>query len=209
MGSRMRNIRYAPHPINPEGPNPVVTESWVEQELPGGWIAFLRVINQSGQPVVAEVRVVPKTPKARPGEWSKSPDDVPRGGLTQRGQLRRVHLEEAMKIAVRDVRRGQEIGYLHGWFHGRENWEMRAQGGGRRLPDEELARLAQGYLALVGARNPRPVVETALRSGLTVGVVRERLRRAKDRGLFEPLAPGRAGGELTAKGKALLPEEDR
>ncbi len=206
----MRYIRYAPHPIKPEGPNPVVTEAWVEQELPGGWVAFLRVINQSGRPVVAEVRVVPKTPKARPGEWSELADDVPRGGLTQRGQLRRVHLEEAMELATRDVKRGQEIGYLRGWFDGHERWATRTrQGGGRRLPDEDLARLVQGYLALVGACEARPVVELARRCGLTAPAVRERLRKAKMRGLFEPLAPGRAGGELTAKGKALLPEEDR
>ncbi len=115
-----------------------------------------------------------------------------------------------MKLAARDVRRGQKVGYLLGWFDGHEGWVMRTrQGGGRRLPDEDLARLAQGYLALVGACEARLVVELARRCGLTAAAVRERLRKAKARELFEPLAPGRAGGELTAKGRALLPEEER
>lgn len=205
----MRYIRYSPPTMYPEGPRPVKNEAWVEQALPGGWSAFLRVINQGGRPVVAEVRVVPKTPEAKPGGWSESAEDVPRGGLTQRGQLRRVRLEEALQLAVRDATRAVERGYSIAHFGAREDWAMRTrQGGGRRLTDEGLARLVQGYLDLVGAHEPMPVVELARRRGMTTAAVRERLRKAKARDLFEPLAPGRAGGELTAKGLALLDKEE-
>ncbi|MGE0026877.1 MAG: hypothetical protein AB7O78_09840 [Thermoleophilia bacterium] len=216
--SRTRYHRRLREPVDPQGPNAVANDLWIEQDFEDGWVAFLRIVDQGGAPVVAEVRVVPRTSKgphgrrAKPGEWSETPSDVPRGGLTQRGQLRRVRLEEAMQHAADDYlrRTASGGGFSVSGFGGHEGWAFRTRpGGGRRLTDADLAALVADYLGLVAQRVQNPVEAVAGELGLKPAGVRERLRKAAARGLFTPLKRGVAGGELTDKGRASLEEEDR
>src|SRR5207244_498787 len=81
-----------------------VTEKWFATPIvdtPGAsadWVAWFRVVNQDGQPVIAEVRLLPSSgehDELEPGQWSIEALGVsapaPAGGITSR-LLRHVRL---------------------------------------------------------------------------------------------------------------------
>jgi hypothetical protein len=202
---------------------------WVETHVTPEWRAAYRLVPQKdGQPVIAELRVFPSEavpehvraeyePGLRPpGEWSASVVGsraiVPAGGLTAR--------------LLRQVRMGQDSGYMQALMKGTSLGQMAAEygitltrtprpdneqppsGGPRRgrppKPDLVYARLARDYVAAC-ERSTQPVLDLAARSKLPAQRVRDMLHTARNRGLLGGLrSRGARGGILTEKAAAVL-----
>jgi hypothetical protein len=76
-----------------------------------------------------------------------------------------------------------------------------------RLSDLLLAQTARAYLEAVGRQSSRPVVDAAIRLGLGrdgAAHVRDRINRARRRGLLTDTEPGQPGGVLIGRARALL-----
>lgn len=71
-------------------------------------------------------------------------------------------------------------------------------------PDEDVAAFAGAYLEACQRGLRGPLKATAERFGYSEGGGRERLRSARSRGIYVGLGQGKAGGHLTAKGRAIL-----
>ena len=71
-------------------------------------------------------------------------------------------------------------------------------------PPAAVARVARDYADAVNRKSRRPVADVAARRQLKSHTVRDMVRRARVLGLLSPAVPGRAGGQLTPRGRALL-----
>lgn len=79
----------------------------------------------------------------------------------------------------------------------------------RRRSDLDHAVFAAKYADLVARDHPAPIKALAEELGKTTAVVRNLRDRACNDGLLtKPPAPGRAGGELTEKARALLADRE-
>jgi hypothetical protein len=74
----------------------------------------------------------------------------------------------------------------------------------QRLPMTYYAELAAEYVAALERGDQRPIQTMAAARGIVVHRVRDLLHRARVRGLLSASEPGRTGGALTPKARALL-----
>ena len=129
---------------------------WFEARIAPSWRMALRLHNQRGQPVIAEVRMFPDEPgPRRPGRWSGeygTPNRVPPGGITAR-VLRMVRTQAFRKdlLAIvarfqKPLREAQTIGAAEAIAPLLP--APRGQKRGRKgRTDQELARIAETYRA--------------------------------------------------------------
>jgi hypothetical protein len=81
-----------------------------------------------------------------------------------------------------------------------------ANSGRQKLADLELAEFARDYVALADAGVPNVIVQLAGKLHMSPDGIRSRRRSAIRRGFLTAgdSSTGRAGGELTARGKLIL-----
>ncbi len=164
-------------------------EYWVEMPgLPAGWKAEARLVVQDGQFVIAALTVKPKR-------------GVPRGGLTIRA-LRGLRIPEVRNEAHADLAPAINEALRAA---GRPEDQLRPlekQGRGRpRHSDGFLACVAACYVLHVAWETRRPTADLAAFLDYEPKTLADLLGKARKRGLLTEPPPGRAGGELTAKGR--------
>jgi hypothetical protein len=86
-----------------------------------------------------------------------------------------------------------------------ERFRSTPRPGNQGRDDLEYAAIAAMYVRMLGAsRTPLRALVDELGPGYTAAAVRAMVNRARKRGLLTSAPPGRAGGELTEKARALL-----
>ncbi len=192
----------------------VEPEAWVEEPLPGGWIAAFRILpDPDGSPTVAELRVFPDHARRSAGRWApehpmvNAREHVPRGGLTSR-LLREIKVPGAVLFTQRLMDE-----YAKGWaalgadavselFEPHGLTDEGPKRGRPPLSDLELARAARIYERAV--KDGQPIDRVREELGVSEDTARKRVGMARKRGLLTEAPPGRPGGRLTPKAKALL-----
>ena len=163
--------------------------------------------------------------ETRPGTWldllngvSGHLDRVPRGGLTSR-ELRGLQPSAALTDALMDTSEVFQLGVLHP----HPGWRLLSEGAlrahqevrglvppsmGRPLTRQQrLALVAAKYAESGAAGSRRRNAEVAHVMGRTATQVRDDVYAARRDGLLsEGPGRGRAGGSLTAKGRAIVRE---
>lgn len=183
-----------------------VGEIWVEASLGLHWIAAYRFVDQSGEPVVAEVRVFPKEPgKGRPGGmWSAEYLGVnapaPPGGIPA-DLLRQVRVTGYRGMAERGF---HQLGRLLSLGPPPILDEPRPMASARGRPDEFYAQIAREYVDLLTANNPHPINELSRSRSIPKSKVRDMIRQARKRGLLTPTSRGKLRGQLTPQALELL-----
>lgn len=131
-----------------------VREAWVEAPL-GAWVVAYRLVNQSGEPVVAELRVFPCEPgKGRPpGRWSAEVLGVdasaPPGGIPA-DLLRHVRVTLFRSVAADFLRwLEQQPDQAAAKPTKADDAERLAPAAERGRPDEFYAYLAKEYVDLL------------------------------------------------------------
>lgn len=71
---------------------------WLEERLDDEWVAAYLFTAQNGGHVLAEARLFPYEQDGKPGEWSRSAESVPSGGIPST-QVRDLHTDRARKYA--------------------------------------------------------------------------------------------------------------
>lgn len=180
---------------------------WVELPL-GEWGAAARIEAQDGQPVVAELRITPwRTfdPEAR----GYTDPATPVGGLTAR-QLRQLPLGELQRAAYSKLTRLSDHGAAPESLLNvdRLGFAKLAKPDGRAARgDTFYAMVAACYLEAVASGSRSPVADTAAAlEGFGRDYTRDVLNEARRRELLTRPPKGRAGGELTDKGRQALKE---
>ena len=84
----------------------------------------------------------------------------------------------------------------------RRDFNRTPRPGRRGRPEKFYAEVAATYAAHL--RDPTPLKSTAAKLGIPEKTVRHFLAQARDRGLLTKAPRGRAGGQLTEKGRKLL-----
>jgi hypothetical protein len=193
------------------------TDACVEVPINDRWTAAYFLVEQDGRPVIGELRIFPTEVPAEPlrgrppGTWSghalgmKAP--VPRGGLSAR-LLRGVKVGYYFKAELRGRRAAalpSGLRVFHRPRHPTASPRSEASRRGRPpRPDEELIPIAAAYADAVrrGEDHPRAALVKQLK--LSGATIRDRIHRARQRGLLTDARPGVPGGELTVRGRALL-----
>lgn len=197
-------------------------ETWVEEQLEGGWIAAYRLMVKAGRPLVAEVRLFPDDPPESrgPGGWSEEASAVPSEGLPGRA-LRALRLKvplerfpRFLRSIERDPTFARQLLGGHGIKLGSEVVRRRPGRAGRT--DSFYLVWAVAYVERLAAGSRRPVKDLTkhppkvikgyvsdgnVTSGATV---RDLIHQARVRGLLTGSPAGRPGGELTPKAKQML-----
>ena len=189
----------------------------------GEWTCECTVaIGENGEPIIKDLRISPQKGVG-----------VPRGGLTTR-MLREIRLGEHRAVLTSEfkrmatggipreerttavpaapgrtggtrIRQGPE--YLdRDIAEGLGLTESRVKRPGRRgRPDRFYAELAREYVELLNGGSQRPTAKLAAARNYSAAHVRDAVHEARERGLLtRPATRGRAGGDLTAKAKAML-----
>jgi hypothetical protein len=187
--------------------------TWVELPFGDGWTAAYRITSQDGAPIVAEVRLYPAGSGYLPGQWGGAlrgaRAEAPRGGITA-AMLRRLGVGAALRAASRafEQMRAVRSELPAAWPHAEafvSDPPARRGPGRPGMPDHALAELARDYLAALGAGSRSPAIDVARRRRLSPARVRDLMFKARRRGILTPATmPGRHGGDLTARGRALL-----
>lgn len=189
----------------------VQDDSWWFEVPMDEWILAYRIVGQSGQPVLAELRIFPAVPtdSRPPGEWAGmygAADDVPVGGITARV------LREAKSVGFRSVLK--EI--VRKWStviqdHGLPITAVspRPTRGRKGRTDAELARIADAYAAAYTSGKP-PIPAVAARFGLSPSQARDAVSRSRQRGFLSPAGmQGKGGGVLTPLGQTVLQQTQK
>jgi hypothetical protein len=186
---------------------------WFETRIAPRWIVAFRIVNQRGQPVIAESRIFPEEPAHYPpGRWSGeygAPATVPPGGLSARA-LRQIRTQafkaDLHKIMTRKITSYKGKRSEEAW--GTEEWESVFPGvplltvpppttrGRKGRSDRELARIAAAYERAYMANRPS-IAAVAKAARLSLPQARDAVRRARTRGLL-------SGGGKQGKGGGLL-----
>lgn len=191
-----------------------VLNVWLEQPLDARWMAAFRLVRGgTGRLRVGEVRIFPIEPggAAPGGEWSGSwlgiEADAPRRGLTKQVLNRaRPHLwlqeaEKRLPIKLRQLFESQPP---------ETDSAPKSDTRGRpRMPDAELARVAELYVSACEKKSPRPVEDVARRLGESVGRVRGWIHKARKRDLLSNRGQGESGGTLTKHAEKILRQQKR
>lgn len=209
----------------PAGTGGGVDRLWVVLPLDEHWDSYVRLEAVEGQPVIAELRVLPTlmdrpgtewlAPTLKSGDWTPDP---PAGGLTSRA-LRGVHLGRALELAYEAL----------GEFFERERnlprdlpTEFAADAvavprrpGSKGRDDQFYAVVASMYVDALERGSRKPVVDAAAalskarRGTYEPTYVRDLLHVARQRGLLTRPPKGRAGGQLTDKARQVLDQEEQ
>lgn len=198
-------------------------EIWIEVPIEGEWIAAYRIVVRRRRPLVAEVRLFPSPSDPNvPGSWSGAREGVPPGGVPGKA-LRALRLKDPMGLFPQIVANFRRQ-------HGRAAVDQVLRRFGmstrsRLVPrrpgqagrgDWFYAVWAAAYVSLVDAGVRHPVKELAanppirvegyISRGSTVApeTVRAIINDARHRGFLTATPAGKAGGELTPKGKRVL-----
>jgi len=192
---------------------------WVVLPLDEHWDSYVRFVAKDGHPVIAELRILPTlmgrpkdawiTPTLVDSDWLPEPPE----GLTSRA-LRRVHLGRALELAYEQ---------LADWlrFEQRQEKPMPTKftqeavsaprrPGSKGREDRFYAAVAALYVEALEQGSRKPVVDAAgtlsrkRRGTYDPAYVRDLLHVARQRGLLTRPPRGRAGGQLTDKGRAAL-----
>lgn len=181
--------------------------SWLEMAM-GRWMVAYQVVDQRGQPVIAEVRIFPlETGKRPPGQWSGTYGTsarVPPGGITAR--LLREIRKGPFRNALREIiaRWTKELTAMDLPIARPQSPAPKKGRKGR--PDIELARIAAAYEKAYLASQPATAL-VAETFHLSSTQARDAVHRARVRGLLSPASKqGQGGGTLTETAKALLNE---
>jgi hypothetical protein len=177
-------------------------------------VAYLLTV-QSGSLVVAEVRVYPTEPamEAKPGEWSRDPNRVPKGGVTGR-RLRQVGVTEHHRhteqiIEELRMKMGDEAFETLMAERGFSDHQVSILATAEGLSKDRATRLAQIaalYVAAVSNGERSPVARVAEQLGMVRSSIRDQLHDARTMGLLEGSSVGVARGSLTTKARKLLDE---
>jgi hypothetical protein len=180
-----------------------VTDTVLEQKIGDNWVAFYRIVNQNGAPVVGEVRIFPSEPQGeRPiGTWSGevrgTAASVPLGGITGR-LLRRVRIDHQSLAPLVRLRQGAPAESLLAWaiekrdFRARRQLRRRPGPGRPRTRPEVLARAAVVYEQALRHRRP-PLQAIARQLRVKVSTARGLASRARKDGFLEPATVGKRG----------------
>jgi hypothetical protein len=183
---------------------------WFEASIAPRWRVAMRLANQRGQPVIAEVRVFPDEPGTRPpGRWSGNYGAlavIPPGGVTAR-VLRMIRTQafrrDLFKIRSRWPDELRQLEAIAPSVPPPPAPSSTTRGRKGRS-DRELARMASTYAgAWLAGRPPIPAVAIAHR--LSLGQARDAVSRARVRSLLTPASKqGKGGGQLTERARELL-----
>lgn len=220
--ARERYPRYASHRDG----------MWVVLPLGEHWDSYVRFDAQAGHPVIAELRILPRTDT--PGvlgphdphadDWltatlGGTPEVAPpEDGLTTRA-LRRVHLGHALELAYEQ---------LDQWIdreRRQPDWQRPVPAftddaisaprrpGRKGRDDRFYATVASAYVDALERGSRKPVVDAAQSLGDKTGgsyeptYIRDLLHEARRRELLTRPPKGRAGGQLTEKAFMALRDE--
>jgi len=192
-----------------------VNEAWVEIVLPAdpSWMVAYRVLaDESGDAVVAEVRVFPaESSKGRPpGAWSAevlgAAAQLPAGGLRAE-VLRQVTLGEYRQFipdfqAWRSKQAGRTLRVTLP-AAALETPVITPKPGRRPKPDEYYAKFAKEYVDAL-PRSRSPVADISADHQISQGKVRDIIHEARQRRLLTKTRQGRVGGELTERARNIL-----
>jgi hypothetical protein len=194
------------------------------------WTVKLRFVNRDGTPVLSELRIFPTEPDTidtnPPTDWSGDPDAVPGDGLPAAfvKNLALGRVENQVRQALAD--------HHHPAWPGDRQWHedeppdhylewldvtsrtgidpKRTASPQRRgrpaLSDEHLAEVALHYTTALAAGIPTTsYVHAQMEHSGENLPVSQWVDKARKRGyLTQPSKPGRPGGELTGKAKAVI-----
>jgi len=197
-------------------------ETWVEEQLEGGWIAAYRLMAKAGRPLVAEVRLFPDDPpKSRgTGRWSEEPSAIPSEGVPGRA-LRALRLKVPLELFprfLRSLERDRKLAKQMLGGHGiKLGSEMRRRRPGRAgRTDSYYLVWAVAYVKRLAAGSRRPVKDLTEHPPKVItgyvsdgdvtseATVRDLIHQARVRGLLTGSPAGRPGGELTPKAERML-----
>lgn len=200
------------------------------EEPHGDWLAAYRIVEQDGQLVIAEIRILPWPRTQKERDWIDASlrvepearyvlDDegnptgpalerpaVPAGGLTARAAKAGIRTGEA-------IDRVREAARHHGFHEFSPEALAEPRRPGRRgHSDRFYAELAAAYVAIVeqGSRAViRDLTKQLAEQGMhyTPEAVRDLIHDARDRGVLTRSLRGRAGGQLTDEARALLRDD--
>jgi hypothetical protein len=176
------------------GETDVADATWFEAEIGSGWTATLRLVGDEDRLVLTEMCLHPSDPKS-----------TPVGGITT--DVLRFNLEPLFASLRGVLREHAGTDVLDEWGL-RQTVERPVDAGrrGRRPQDgRQLAEIASAYLSLVEDGERSPIKALAGSRYLSESAVRRQLDAARRAGIYESAGQGRAGGQLTRKGRALLP----
>ena len=206
---------------------------WAEGKLDDDWAVAYRVgLDDHDQPVIAEIRLFPCEtwrPNHYEGRWSAevlgSRAGAPSGGIKQK-QIRAIptrHHASVLQRAMSYFQKGH-LSLLGRATLGRNESPFQSDAGptrgsihqpkksGKRgrppLPDAEYVEAAASYANAIARSSRSPAKDVARELRQDEDRTRAMLRRARARGLLSPaLSPGKHGGALTERGKAVLRRE--
>jgi hypothetical protein len=206
-------------PLSDDGEPASFTDAWLQQQIPDHveWTVCFRLAIQEGQPVISELRVIPSEEMWEdPGRWGYDPGEwsinegsvagVPPGGISS--QLVRSIPFVALD-ALPDIIGWVATNFPEGADDLGEAGLVVGVAGKRPGPkgpsDYELALLAQQYVEQCATGNPHPINTLTKEYPLSGAAMRDRLVRARDKGLLTtPPKRGKAGGHLTKRAIALI-----
>lgn len=207
---------------------------WFETRIAPRWIVAFRIVNQRGQPVIAEARIFPEeSVQYPPGRWSGeygAPANVPPGGLSARA-LRQIRTQEFRKDLFKIRNRKTTVAWT--------DWDTKTKvptshsevvdwaaffrqlaredsnfpltsappsstSGRKGRSDETLARIAEVYERAFKTNRPSTPA-VAKAFGLSLSKARDAVSRARARKLLSPASKqGKGGGLLTPLALEIL-----
>lgn len=195
-----------------------VVDLWVLANLGSGWQAAYRLVEQDGGVVVGEVRVHPipcKKSKDKyawaPGDWAGAVKGlratVPQGGITASvlKSVRigahvtecRTDLSPLLQASSGPPAPPTPLDVLRIWGVTRMEKQPPSShptAGTLGLPQGVYRHLVDAYTAAIRGGSRRPIQDAATALGITPALARDRIHRARSRGLLGPTRKGRAGG---------------
>ena len=205
------------------------TAGMFEWDLGDGWMVAEIYERIEGRPVVAELRIFPRPPKAKAGKTraarcygERSPesnnDAVPSGGIT--GTLLR-EVKPGMRNAepvIDDYRDAlmtiqafltEDVAEVVARLDKQIGRPSRAKTGeGRRQTDRYYSEIAVDYERLCAEGNRAPVKTMAEERGLDIGRMRSHIHRARRNGFLSDVYQGQTGGFATEKALKTLKGDD-
>ena len=198
------------------------TAGMAETDLADGWTLVEIFELQDGKPVVAELKIFPRPPKAKAGTTRKarnyghrSPegngDVTPDGGITA-SLLREVRL--GMKHAapiLEDYREWLTNNKYVDLSEDVERFDKQIgrpshakTGERRREADQYYAKISVQYERLCAEGSRSPVKSMAEEHGVKLGRMRSHIHRARRNGFLTDAVQGKKGGAATEKALTIL-----
>ena len=208
--------------LRPEGPP--IRSAWVETDQPDGSTSAIRIDFQDGYAVVGPAAIFPKQPDRVPasadllgrshGERTRRGGEeghgtVPIGGFTTES-FRAARTEKALEVARDQFQDYKSDGWRIAEYFPELGTPRRVGERPHRRNDQKVAEIAAFYVGRVKAGDRAPVQAAAEQYGYSLSGIRKKLDAARERGILtrpprgqRGMPGGKAGGELTDKGKRL------